>query len=125
MANQGAAFAGQGQDFGLEQMNDGDVQSAGMKVFEKFTADQKAELTQYLQERLAARAGTTQSWHDSMKQNTHETIDYRVKNNQPADAHHVVDEVLPTALASVDDVVRRELFIKVRNIVAANPEQFK
>ena len=110
----------------VHSIDDQEAQSAGIRIFEKLTIAQREELNAFLREKLleadgAAKPGETSQWHRDVKNRTSDVIDQRTKDGRPADANFVVDDVLPYALSSVGEDVRRELFLKVKRMLLENP----
>lgn len=103
-------------------MSDADAQASGVRIYEKLTEPQRIELADFLRKKLldSDEGGRSHrsTWNEGLRTKTTEVIDDRVRRGLPADPGYVVEEVLPAALSSVDESVRKELFLKVREMLS-------
>jgi hypothetical protein len=98
---------------------DADAERAAARIYSKFSDAQRAELRDSLLQQLAA-AG---DWKGTVDDRVARSVEARLEDGGACDPHDVIGDVMPHAMASVDDAVRRDLMAQVQRMLRLPPAE--
>eukprot|EP00388_Colpodella_angusta_P030363 GDKK01019330.1.p1 GENE.GDKK01019330.1~~GDKK01019330.1.p1 ORF type:complete len:130 (+),score=22.46 GDKK01019330.1:53-391(+) len=108
-------------------MDSDSFDAMGERVYNRLSANEKEALMAHIASAVAS-SSTDDShsggakWTTVVRGKIAEIIQRRQEEGESLDASEVVDEVLPMAIASIPVEVRKQLFAKVRKMVAPNSQ---